>query len=78
MTEMTGTEQVNLPATLVSRVRERVEVTEFESVEEYVEYVLEEVLWQVESASSDATEPAGEIDETVVEERLESLGYLNE
>lgn len=66
---------VELPTPLVDRVDARVERTEFETVDEYVTYVLEEVLGRVE-AESDA-DPDGTVDREEVETRLRSLGYLD-
>jgi hypothetical protein len=49
--------------------------TQFESVEEYVVFVLEEVLAEVETRGAKAQE---EVDDAEVRSRLESLGYLQE
>lgn len=65
---------VDLSADLVADIEERVRVTDFSSTGEYVEYVLEEVLHHegpVERAADVA-------DESEVQERLESLGYLKD
>ncbi len=51
-------------------IQERVKVSEFDSAEEYVNFVLEEVLRQVERDESP------EEDEEAVEKRLRDLGYL--
>lgn len=64
-------------------IEERVEVSEFESVEEYVNFVLEEVLRQVEGDGSpekdsgtEEEEGFDEEDEEAVQDRLRDLGYL--
>lgn len=65
---------LSLPKPLIKRVERRLELTEFDSAEEYVQYVLEEVLEHAESADS-----PGELDsadEEHVRERLKTLGYL--
>jgi len=67
---------IDISDDLLNRVDERVAHTEFDSASEYVEHVLEEVLYHVEDASDGEAREA--FDEGEVEDRLESLGYLNE
>ncbi len=62
---------VLLPAELYSQVLERVEATGFGSVEEYITFVLEEVL------KDDVEEEAFSKEEEEVKKRLKSLGYLD-
>jgi len=63
---------VLLPAELYSRVLERVEATDFGSVDEYVIFVLEEVL------KEDGKEEAfSKEEEEEVKKRLKALGYLD-
>lgn len=67
---------VDLPKQLVSRVEKRLPRTEFETSSEYITFVLEEVLYQVEiDTEDDDFEP---VDEQEVKNRLKSLGYLDE
>lgn len=66
-----ATRAVDLPERVVERVEARLPYTEFESVEEYVGFALEEVLASVEERED--PEP---VDEREVRDRLESLGYL--
>jgi len=68
------TQRIALPDRLVSRVEKRLPRTDFDSPEAYVSYVLEEVLAQVESEAGEGYE---QVDSGEVEERLESLGYLD-
>lgn len=69
-------QSVELPKRIVSRVEDRLPYTEFDSEAEYITFVLEEVLYRVEQETKDDDrEP---IDEAEVEERLRSLGYLDE
>jgi len=66
---------VFLPAELYGRIEERVRATEFRSVEEYVTFVLEEVLGGEEE--SEGEEPTfSEEEEEEVKKRLRALGYL--
>lgn len=66
---------LDLPAEIVDRVERRLPRTDFETPEAYVTYVMEEVLYYVESETDDEFEP---VDEADVKDRLRSLGYLNE
>ena len=69
-------EHVRLPAEIVDRVDQRVPRTEFDSANEYIAFVLEEVLSQVESETGD--EEVDTVNEDQVRDRLESLGYLDQ
>ena len=70
-----GKKAVFLPAELYGRIDERVHATEFRSVEEYVTFVLEEVLGGEEE--SEEKEPTfSEEEEEEVKKRLRALGYL--
>ena len=60
---------VFLPAELYGRMEEKVKLTGFSSVDEYVLFILEEVLREEERAYS-------EEDEEEVKKRLRALGYL--
>ena len=73
MTEEKKGKAVYLPAELYKRVAERVKATGFASVEEYVTFVLSEVLR--EDASEEAVLDAEQEEE--VKKRLRSLGYLD-
>lgn len=67
-------QRIAVPDRLVSRVERRLPRTDFEDPEEYVAYVLEEVLAQVESETDGDYE---QVDGEEVEDRLKSLGYLD-
>lgn len=64
-----------LPERIVDRVDDRLPRTDFDTPEEYVTYVMEEVLASVEADTDD--EHTG-VDENEVRDRLQSLGYLDE
>jgi hypothetical protein len=70
------TQQLDLPTRIVERVEDRLPRTEFDSAEEYVTFVMEEVLYRVEQETED--DDFEEVDEDEVKDRLKSLGYLNE
>ncbi len=61
---------VSLPAELYRKIEERIGTTEFSSVDEYVMFVLEEVLKEEEPAFSGR-------EEEEVKKRLKALGYLD-
>jgi len=74
MTDATKT--VPLSTDLIYRVEQRVERTDFDSTEEYISYVLEEVLYHVEEVND--LSDVSDADEDEVRGRLKSLGYLDE
>ncbi len=59
---------ISLPAELCQRIEERVKATGFSSVDEYVIFVLEEVLKEDRGSSKE--------DDEEVKKRLRALGYL--
>ena len=63
---------VSIQESLYEKIEERVEGTGFESVEEYVDYVLREVVSEEEEE-----EEFSEEDEEKVRERLKALGYMD-
>lgn len=76
MTAVENQRQLDLPERIVSRIEDRLPRTEFDTPEEYITFVLEEVLYRVEEETEgDDFEP---VDEDEVKSRLKSLGYLNE
>jgi len=64
---------VLIPSTLYKKIEERVKVTEFGSVEEYVTFVLEEVLKEEKEEERVYTKE----EEEEVKNRLRALGYLD-
>ena len=65
---------VAIPAQLYDAINQRVMETEFTSVEEYVTFVLEEVLKEDDEEEDVAFSPE---DEEEVKKRLRALGYLD-
>ena len=64
---------VFLPAELYGKIEERVNVTEFGSVDEYVIFVLEEVL----KDEGEEEKAFSKEEEEQVKKRLRDLGYLD-
>lgn len=71
-----NTQSMELPTRIVERVEDRLPRTEWETPEEYITFVMEEVLYRVESETED--DDFDPVDEAEVKDRLKSLGYLNE
>ena len=63
---------VLLPGELHTKIEQRIAGTEFSSVDEYVNFVLEEVLKEEEPETAFSKE-----DEEEVKKRLKALGYLD-
>ena len=70
MTELTISDD------LAERIEGRIEATEFEGVDDYAEFVLSEVVTRIEHQDDSSRESTPSSDE--VENRLQSLGYLEE
>lgn len=77
MTTDLTTRSIELDEELVNRVERRLSLTEWSEPAEYIAFVLEEMLTEVES-ESEAEAEFDAVDEQSVKDRLESLGYLNE
>ena len=67
------TRALHLPAALYSRIQERVAAAGFKTVDEYVAFVLEEVLKDEEE---EARTNVSQAEEQEVKRRLKALGYL--
>ncbi|WP_247009713.1 hypothetical protein [Halorientalis litorea] len=76
MSDTPDLESVDIPSELLLRIQNRVDYTEFEDANQYIIYVLEEVIHSTEQETE--LSHNSDVDEHQVEERLESLGYLNE
>jgi len=72
MKEKEGKKAVFLPAELYGKVEERVKATDFGSVDEYVGFILEEVVKEEEEEKAFSEE-----EEKEVKKRLKDLGYLD-
>ena len=72
---MTKVNNVAIPLKLYKKIQKRVKSTDFKSVDEYITYILEEVIKQVEE--EDEVPEYTEEDEEKVKDRLRALGYLD-
>lgn len=68
---------VGIPVNLYKKIKKRVEKTEFKSTQEYITYILEEVIKQVEEEETGDDEVFSEEEEEKVKDRLRALGYLD-
>jgi len=67
------TKSISVPADIYDKIEERVKATEFGSVDDYVLFILEEVLKDEEEEEQAYTEA----DEAEVKKRLKALGYMD-
>jgi Arc/MetJ-type ribon-helix-helix transcriptional regulator len=70
------TRSIELPKRIVERVENRLQRTDWDESSEYITYVLEEVLYQVEQETDDDDFEA--VNEEEIKDQLKSLGYLDE
>jgi len=71
---MTGTESVQISEELYEMISTRLDNTQFDDASEYVEFILGEVLHEMDSLDDEGTTG---VDTDQVEDRLKSLGYLD-
>lgn len=70
--------QINLDDALATQLEERVtQSDEFDTVESYVNYVLQEVIKQTAAESGAENDAFNKDEEAEVKQRLEDLGYLD-
>ena len=67
------TKPISVPADIYDKIEERVKATDFGSVDDYVLFILEEVLKDEEEEEQAYTEA----DEAEVKKRLKALGYMD-
>ncbi len=63
---------ISIPEMLYQKIEEQIKGTEFSSVEDYVIFVLEEILKEEDDSEATLTPE----EEELVKERLKGLGYL--
>ena len=70
---------VPIPRNLYGKIKKRLKKTEFNSVPEYVTYVLKEVISSLEEEDRENNEETvfTEEDEKKIKDRLRALGYLD-
>lgn len=75
--------QITVPDYLGQQIEDRLPETDFDSVDEYVVFVLGAVLHEIDETDENGDDPAfadgseaAQSDDEAVQDRLESLGYL--
>ena len=69
--------KISIPKSLADKIKDRLEGTEFKTVDEYVAYVMRQVIANIEGKETEEKEAYSEEDEEAVKERLKSLGYMD-
>ncbi|HLC86295.1 MAG TPA: CopG family transcriptional regulator [Candidatus Nanoarchaeia archaeon] len=75
MTNQDKNVQINIPKDLAEQIQKKIEGTEFDSVSNYVTYVMKQVL----KANQDKTKEKKELtkeEEDKIKKNLHSMGYL--
>lgn len=68
-------DEIKIPRYIIKKIEKRIKETEFRSVNEYITFVLEEIIKDEDQGESE--EIFSEKDEENVKERLKILGYLD-
>ncbi|WP_138004389.1 hypothetical protein [Halalkalirubrum salinum] len=74
MTDNTQTIEIDIPTELQTKLEARIDGTDFESVEAYLQFILEVILVADETSAERQTEQTNT--NADLEARLEDLGYL--
>lgn len=78
--ERTELVTIKIPGQIATRITSRLANTDFKSVDEYVAYVLDQVLSELEGSESTANKSGENVfskeDQASVEQRLRDLGYM--
>lgn len=67
-------EQITVDKSVYTKLEGRVELTQFDNVDEYANYVFEELLHYLGEPDDDP----GIVDQEQLKDRLQSLGYIQE
>lgn len=70
------TTTVHLPKELAERIRRRLKDSDFTNMDDYVSYVLNQIMDEIEGRSSKSEEVFSKKEQGDVEEHLRSLGYM--
>ena len=68
--------QISIPKPLAEKLKKRMEGTDFESLSEYISYILRQVISKVEAEEKERKVFSKE-EEEKVKERLRNLGYID-
>lgn len=68
---------INLPASLHARIEKRLPKTGFTSVDDYVSFLVRELLTTIEKDEAEQAKDFSPDEEREVEDRLRNLGYID-
>jgi hypothetical protein len=74
-----GKLNISIPRATADRVAKRLSGSGFQSIDEYVAYIVDAVLDELESTSPGSSKPSTSLtkeDEEAIEQKLSELGYL--
>jgi len=78
--EQADTVTVKIPSALAEKVKRRLSGSDFKTVDEYVAYVVEQVVAELEGGQPQEAKAAENVfskeDQASVEQRLRDLGYM--
>ena len=74
MTDTSETIAIDVPTELQAKLEQRIEGTDFESLEAYLRFVLEEIVAEDDVSSETQADETGT--DADLESRLEDLGYM--
>lgn len=69
--------QISISDEIYERIKSRIGDTEFTDVDDYVQYILKQVVERLEGEAEKETPAYNEEDEKKVKERLKALGYMD-
>lgn len=67
---------ISIPNSLAEKIKKRMEGTDFNSISEYVTYILRKIIYQIEAEEKEK-EAFSKEEEEKVKERLRNLGYID-
>ena len=67
---------ISIPEDLKQKLEEKLKETNFESVEDYILYVLNQMVSEGEEVATSDNQPYTDDEEVDLKERLKELGYL--
>ena len=77
MSTETDTIKISIQKSLAKKLRRRMKETEFKTLSEYVNFILEEVITSLEEQEQEHESEYSEEEEEKMKQRLRDLGYLD-
>ena len=73
---MTTKTKISIPLELVKKLEEKIKETDFKSVQDYVIYILKQIVSEQEEENNSEKDAYTKEEETDLKKNLEDLGYL--